>query len=113
MKRFLIISIALASWYSTEACKYNPDSSCPTASGKSLYALEKAGIEYAASWDYPFGTKLEVKNLKNGKKTIVTVFDRGPAKRLGRALDVSKLSAEKLGFLKEGLARVSIKEIKQ
>jgi len=42
-----------------------------------------------ASWDYPFGTKLR---LRHGPKwVVVTVTDRGPAKRLlkTRQLDLS------------------------
>jgi rare lipoprotein A len=34
-----------------------------------------------AVWNIPFGRKLRVRNLANGRTVIVTVTDRGPGKR--------------------------------
>ena len=78
------------SWYSQEACQYNPDPACPTASGHSLYGLEARGVRFAAAWDYPFGTELEVCSDDTGRCVSVIVLDRGPAKRLNRVIDLSK-----------------------
>lgn len=113
MRKFLITAaIGLASWYSSEACQYNPNPACPTASGQSLYSLEAEGTHFAAAWQYPFGTKLKVTNLQNGRTDIVTVVDRGPNRRLkGRIIDVSRSSAEALGFGFTGLARVKVEEV--
>ena len=63
-------NIGIASYYSTEACKYNPTKDCQTASGKSLYILEAEGMDYAAMWYVPFGTQMTVTNLANGKSVI-------------------------------------------
>lgn len=57
----------------------------PTASGE-LYARRDFT---AASWRH-FGHVVEVTNLANGKKVVVRVNDRGPARRLGRAIDLSE-----------------------
>ena len=100
---------ASASWYSIEACQFNPDERCPTASGISLYELEK----FAAIWDVPFGTRLKVCNQDGGRCTVVIVRDRGPAKRLNRAIDLSKNTFFELsgGNLKEGLIEVTIERL--
>ncbi len=44
--------------------------------------------------EYPFGTKLRVVNLQNGKDVVCTVNDRGPFIP-GRDLDLSYASAKK------------------
>lgn len=88
----------VASWFSTEACRTNPDPHCPTASGRSLYELERRRVSFIASWDYPLGAKVQVCqpptpfNLKR-RCTTATVLDRGPALELvaqGRIADLSK-----------------------
>ncbi len=61
----------------------------------------------AASRDYPFGTYLLVRNLSNGEEVVVVVTDRGPAKK-SRIIDLSKSAAEKLGILKQGVAKVQV-----
>jgi len=68
-----------------------------------------------ASWDYPFGTKLFVTNLRNGKTVCVVVTDRGPSKSLynhGRRLDLSKKAFATISELERGIEKVSIKEVK-
>lgn len=97
-----------ASWYSTEACKYNPHKACPTASGKSLYELERTKKDFAASWVYPMGQKLKVTNQSNGRCVVVTVLDRGPARRLGRAIDLSKSAFSKISSLRNGIINVKV-----
>lgn len=61
----------------------------------------------AAHRTYPFGTRLRVRNLANGREVEVRIVDRGPFVR-GRVLDLSRAAAERLGFIREGLARVQI-----
>ena len=103
-----------ASWYSTECCKFNKDPKCPTASGKSLYDLEAQNVYFAASWDYRLGTKVRVTNLENGKSIVVTIEDRGPAKRLynrGRVIDLGILAFEALASKKEGIIEVQLGEV--
>ncbi|MGM0419031.1 MAG: septal ring lytic transglycosylase RlpA family protein, partial [Thermodesulfobacteriota bacterium] len=58
----------------------------------------------------PFNTKLEVKNLSNGKKTVVRVNDRGPFVNK-RIIDLSYKAAGKLGIDITGTAPVVIKAI--
>jgi len=57
---------------------------------------------YAAHRYLPFGTLLEVKNLKNGRKVVVEVVDRGPFVK-GRHLDLSYGAAKKLKMLRDGV----------
>lgn len=112
MKKLMLwILVAVASWYSTEACRYNPDSACPTASGRSLYELEKKQIDFAASYHYPLGAVLEVRARDSGRSVIVTVLDRGPAKRLHRAVDLSKSAFRKIADPKKGITEVEIKRV--
>ena len=104
-------AVGTASWYSTECCKYNPHNGCPTASGRSLNELVKNDVRYAADWVHPFGTRLRVTNLSNGKSTVVVVLDRGPAKRLvkaGRIIDLSKNAFSELANPSFGLIKVKV-----
>lgn len=50
---------------------------------------------------FPFGTILEIRELKSGKVATCRVNDRGPYAK-GRILDVSRAVATKLGFLEDG-----------
>ncbi len=62
----------------------------------------------AAHRTLPFGTKLKVTNLDNGKTVRVRVNDRGPFVE-GRMIDLSKKAARKLGMVKQGVANVEIR----
>lgn len=65
----------------------------------------------AAHPSYPFGTRLRVTNLANGRSVSVRILDRGPASRLradGVVIDLSRRAAEVLGFVQEGRARVRL-----
>lgn len=64
----------------------------------------------AAHRHLPFGTTVLVRNLDNGKSARVTINDRGPFVK-GRILDVSRRAARDLGFLDDGLARVSVEVV--
>lgn len=72
-----------------------------TASGE---RFNPAGLT-AAHRTYPFGTRLRVTNLANGRQVIVRVNDRGPFVRR-RTLDVSQGAVRALGFTGRGMARV-------
>ena len=61
----------------------------------------------AAHKKLPFGTRVRVTNLANGRKLILKVNDRGPF-IAGRILDVSRRAARDLGFLEAGLAELRI-----
>lgn len=61
----------------------------------------------AAHKTLPMNTVLLVKNLDNGKKTVVRVNDRGPFVR-DRIIDLSYKAAKSLGMVVGGIARVQI-----
>ena len=53
----------------------------------------------------PFGTRLRVTNVKNGKSVVVRVSDRGPY-RHERIIDLSEIAARPLGLVECGAATV-------
>lgn len=59
----------------------------------------------AAHPDLPFGTRLQVTCLENGRRVLVRINDRGPFIP-GRDLDLSLAAARKLGIEQQGLATV-------
>jgi rare lipoprotein A len=59
----------------------------------------------AAHRSLPFGTKVLVTNLKNGKSVIVRINDRGPFIK-GRVLDLSLGAAKVVGLNRSGVARI-------
>ena len=61
----------------------------------------------AAHRTLPFGTRLTVTNLRNGKSVNVRVNDRGPFTG-GRILDVSRGAARQLGMISSGTAKVRV-----
>ena len=56
---------------------------------------------------HPFGTKLKVTNLDNGKSVVVTVTDRMGQKNPA-VIDVTRRAAQELGFVKAGKAQVKV-----
>jgi rare lipoprotein A len=61
----------------------------------------------AAHPSLPFGTRLRVTNVGNGRSVTVRVNDRGPFVR-GRIIDVTSAAAEALGMIDAGLAKVTL-----
>lgn len=59
----------------------------------------------------PFGTKLRITNIKNGKSVDVKVTDRGNFYKLGRELDLSMGAAKKIGMIKSGVEYVQVENI--
>lgn len=67
----------------------------------------------AAHKSLPFGTKLKVTNLANGKSVLVEVNDRGPFVK-GRELDLSKAAFLEISRgISYGLMRVNIEIIEE
>ena len=65
----------------------------------------------AAHPNYPFGTLVRVTNLVNGRSASVRIVDRGPTPRQragGIVIDLSRRSAQVLGFIRIGQARVRL-----
>lgn len=61
----------------------------------------------AAHRTLPFGTKVRVTHLGNGRSVTVTINDRGPFIK-GRIIDLSRGAASVIGMTGQGLARVSV-----
>lgn len=55
----------------------------------------------AAHRTLPFGSKVRVRNLANGREVVVRINDRGPHTR-GRIIDLSHAAASELDFIKAG-----------
>jgi rare lipoprotein A len=60
----------------------------------------------AAHRSLPFGTRVRVTNLSNGRSVTVTINDRGPFIK-GRVIDLSRGAASVIGMTGSGIARVS------
>jgi rare lipoprotein A len=89
--------VGVASWYG------NPYHGRSTASGE-VYDME---APTGAHRTLPFGTRLRVDNLDNGRTATLIINDRGPFVE-GRILDVSRRIARDLDMLGPGTARVRI-----
>ena len=74
----------LAAWY---------DLKNRTASGE----IFDAGALTAGHRTLPFGTEVEVVNLRNGRSVTVKITDRGPFTR-GRVIDLSRAAARAIGM---------------
>ena len=64
----------------------------------------------AAHRSLPFGSRVQVTNLGNGKSVVVRINDRGPYAR-GRIIDLSQKAAEQLDMLRDGVARVRVEQV--
>jgi rare lipoprotein A len=91
--------IGIASWYGSE-------SGNRTANG------ERFRPEYitAAHKTLPLPTYVEVTALDTGRTILVRINDRGPFVA-GRIIDLSRGSAEALGVLRAGAARVRVRRV--
>jgi rare lipoprotein A len=61
----------------------------------------------AAHRTLAFGTRVRVKNLRNGRSVVVRINDRGPHARQ-RIIDVSEAAARELGIYRRGVGRVAL-----
>lgn len=86
-----------ASWYGIELHRRR------TASGErfNMNALT------AAHRTLPFGTRVCVRNLNNGKEVLVRINDRGPH-TMGRIIDVSRAAAIALDLMGVGIKEVAL-----
>jgi len=68
--------------------------------------------DFAASPDYPKGTKLKVTNLANSKSVIVTVNDFGPDRSIhpDRVIDLDRVAFAKIADPSAGVAVVAVEE---
>ena len=95
-----------------------------TESGKASYYAMKFQLKKMASGELydktkktaahkklPFGTKVKVTNIKNGKSIIVKINDRGPFVK-GRIIDLSSSAFSSIAKLDTGVIDVKIEVIK-
>lgn len=75
-----------------------------TSNGETFRQRKKT----AAHKTLPFGTKVLVTNLNNGRTVKVRINDRGPFVK-GRMIDLSKKAAKKLDMVNDGVVNVEIK----
>ncbi len=61
----------------------------------------------AAHRSLPFGTKVRVTNVRNGRSVVVRINDRGPFTR-GRIIDLSAAAARIVGVMQSGVAPVRV-----
>jgi rare lipoprotein A len=61
----------------------------------------------AAHPTLPFGTRLRVTNVTNGRSVVVRINDRGPFVP-GRVVDLSEQAAENLGMVERGIVKVKL-----
>lgn len=61
----------------------------------------------AAHKTLPFGTRVRVTHLRNGRSVVVRINDRGPYIK-GRIIDLSKRAAGVIGMQGSGIARVRV-----
>jgi peptidoglycan lytic transglycosylase len=69
----------------------------------------------AAHRTLPFGSKVRVTNLENGRSVIVRIMDRGPYGknfRQGAIIDLSRAAARRLHMLRDGEVRVKVRVLK-
>jgi rare lipoprotein A len=64
----------------------------------------------AAHKTLPFGTKVCVRSLVNGKEVLVRINDRGPY-AAGRVIDLSRAAAEQIGLTGLGIKQVALSVI--
>lgn len=92
------VTTGKASWYSegkrtATGARYNPD-----------------GVS-CAHRDYPFGTLLEVTDLRTRRSITCPVNDRGPFIR-GRIVDLSRGAARQLGMIQAGIVPVTVRVLR-
>ena len=74
-----------------------------TANGEQMNPNELT----AAHRSLPFGTRVVVENLANGRSVVVRINDRGPFIG-GRIIDLSKAAAASIGMIAAGTAKVRV-----
>lgn len=88
----------LASWY-------GPGFAGRLAANGEVY---DPNLMTAAHLNLPFGTKVEVTNLDNGRSVEVEITDRGPYIR-DRIIDLSTAAARTIGLLQQGVGPVQLR----
>jgi rare lipoprotein A len=77
-----------------------------TASGE---RLDRQALT-AAHRSYPFGTRVRVVNLVNGKSVVVRINDRGPHVT-SRIIDLTEAAAKAIGLWRKGVVGVRLEPL--
>lgn len=77
-----------------------------TASGERLDRMAMT----AAHRSYPFGTRVRVTNLSNGKSVVVRITDRGPYVA-SRVIDLTEAAAKAIGLWRKGVVSVRLEPL--
>jgi rare lipoprotein A len=96
--------VGIASWYGYET--WRKEGGRMTANGE---VFDPNGLN-AAHKHLPLPTHVRVTNLENRRSIVLRVNDRGPFVR-GRIIDLSAGAAKRLGFHRQGTARVLVETI--
>ena len=62
----------------------------------------------AAHRSLPFGTRIQVTNVRTGQSAVVRINDRGPAAKTGRSLDLAHGAARAIGLQSVGAVRMVV-----
>lgn len=94
---------ALASWYG------------PGFNGKRTSSGERydQNALTAAHCCWPLGTRVRVTLLSTGRSVVVRINDRMPPNRKGRAIDLSREAARRIGMIADGTGRVRLEVLSQ
>lgn len=94
--------VGLASWHAPQ----RSSGQVRTASGRPWANQEMV----AAHRSLPFGSRVRVVNLRNGRNVVVQITDRGPYSR-GRIIDLSQRAAVALDLISVGSGRVRLEKL--
>ena len=108
-RRYHVMNSSQARGYreTGSASYYGRESGPRTANGERYSTLAMT----AAHKTLPFGTKVKVTNLGNGRSVVVRINDRGPFVK-GRIIDLTTAGANRLKFKQQGIARVRVETVR-
>jgi len=115
--------LSIEGFSSQRKYKSHPESIGYSESGKASYYSMKYQFGKTASGErlnnnamtaahrfLPFGTKVIVSNINNGKTVMVRINDRGPFVK-GRIIDLTRAAFAKIEDLNKGIAEVKIRVV--
>jgi rare lipoprotein A len=113
------VALAVSGCSSTPS-KQNAQNVGYTETGKATFYADKFQSRKTASGErfdqsaytaahkkLPFGTRVKVTNIENGKSVVVRINDRGPFAR-GRIIDLSRSAFSRIGNTSAGVIKVKI-----
>jgi len=100
------VKLVRASFY--DDCKVDPGNPCTKLSSGEAFRPDRA--DNAASPVYPNGTVLVLWNPTNNRAARVRINNAGPYVK-GRLLDVSRATAQRLGFIDAGVTELQIRVV--